>query len=123
MTRQSRARILPALALAVAMAWLGPASASGQTLYGAIVGTVTDAQGAAIPGVTVVATNTGTSLKVEAVTDANGGYVLRNLLPGAYNLTTNLAGFREHMEKGIPVQAGNPIRVDVKLEVGALSET
>jgi hypothetical protein len=105
------------------MLWLAPASTNGQALYGSIVGTVTDAQGSMTPGVTVVATNTGTGLKVEAVTDTNGGYVLRNLLPGTYNLSANLAGFREHTEKGIPVQAGNPVRIDVKLEVGALTET
>jgi hypothetical protein len=123
MTRLFRARCLTALALAIAVACLAPTAASAQQLYGSIVGTVTDAQGAATPGVAVVATNTGTGLKVEAVTDTSGGYVLRNLLPGTYNLTANLAGFRDHTEKGIPVQAGNPVRIDVKLEVGALTET
>ncbi len=123
MTRLFRARRLTALALAIAVAWLAPPAASAQQLYGSIVGTVTDTQGAATPGVTVVATNTGTGLKVEAVTDTTGGYVLRNLLPGTYNLTANLTGFREHTEKAIPVQAGNPVRIDLKLEVGGLTET
>jgi carboxypeptidase family protein len=122
MTRLFRAGRLPALALAIAVACLPPTAANAQQLYGSIVGTVTDTQGAATPGVTVVATNTGTALKVEAVTDTSGGYVLRNLLPGTYTLTANLTGFREHTEKGIPVQAGNPVRIDVKLEVGALTE-
>jgi hypothetical protein len=122
MTRLFRARCLAALALAIAVAWLAPPAASAQQLYGSIVGTVVDAQGAATPGVAVSATNTGTGLKVEAVTDTGGGYVLRNLLPGTYDLTANLPGFKEHTERAIPVQAGNPVRIDVKLEVGVLTE-
>ena len=101
MTRLFRARIA-LRRLRSRLPWRGsrrPRRAA-QQLYGSIVGNVTDAQGAATPGVTVVATNTGTGLKVEAVTDANGAYALRNLLPGTYNLTANLAGFREHTRKG-----------------------
>ena len=122
MTRLFRARCLTAGALAIAVVCQAPTTASAQQLYGSIVGTVTDAQGGATPGVAVSATNTGTGLKVEAVTGTDGGYVLRNLLPGTYNLTANLPGFQEHTEKTIPVQVGNPVRINVKLEVGGLTE-
>ena len=53
-----------------------------QALYGSIVGNVNDAQGATVPGVTITATNTGTGLEAETVTDADGAYTFRNLLPG-----------------------------------------
>ena len=52
----TRLALRAAVAIAI-LALLVPAPASTQTLYGSIVGTVTDAQGAAIPGATVSATN------------------------------------------------------------------
>ena len=94
-----------------------------QVLYGSIVGNVTDAQSGAVPGVIVTATNTGTGLKLETVTDADGSYTFRNLLPGTFDLTATLTGFREHRQTGIPVSAGNPVRVNIALAVGALTET
>ena len=76
-----------------------------------------------MPGVTLTATNTGTGLKVETVTDGDGAYTFRNLLPGMYDVRATLAGFREHKQTGITVTAGNPVRVNMALEVGALTET
>ena len=102
---------------------LGMASvAAAQVLYGSIVGTVSDPQGSFVPGVTVVATNTGTGAKVEAVSDETGTYTLRNLLPGMYDVSASLTGFREHQEKAVNVTAGNPVRVNVKLVIGSLTE-
>jgi hypothetical protein len=114
---------LAAVALAIVAAFIAPAPASAQALYGSIVGTVSDPQGAAIPGATVTATNTGTGLKLDVVTDADGNYTFRNLLPGVYDLGASLQGFRELKQTGLRVSAGNPVRVDLKLEVGALAET
>jgi hypothetical protein len=111
---------LAVLAMAVALA---PLSANAQALYGSIVGTVADESGAPVPGATVVATNTGTSLKVEAVTDAAGNYTFRNLPPGVYELAISMQGFRELRQTDVRVSAGNPIRHDLKLEVGAMAET
>jgi hypothetical protein len=111
-----------ALALAI-IAALAPLPASAQALYGSITGTVTDPQGAAIPGATVTATNTGTGLQASAVTDKDGNYTFRNLLPGTYDLGATLQGFRELKQTGLRVSAGNPVRVELKLEVGTLAET
>ena len=96
--------------------------AHSQVLYGSIVGNVSDAQGAVAPGVAMTATNTGTGLKVETTTDAGGAYTFRNLLPGTYDLTASLSGFREYRQTNIAVSAGNPIRINVALVLGAISE-
>src|SRR6185312_9949183 len=96
--------------------------ADAQALYGGIVGNVTDPQSNAVPGVTLTATNLGTSLKVEEVTDATGTFAFRNLPPGTYSLTATLSGFREHQQTSIPVTAGNPVRINISLELGALTE-
>jgi hypothetical protein len=113
--------LLASVALVLgAFALVGPAQ--GQALYGSIVGNVTDTQGATVPGATVTATNTGTGLKLETVTDASGDYTFRNLLPGVYDLTASLQGFRELRQTGVRVAAGNPVRFDLKMEVGAITE-
>ena len=54
----TRFTLKAALALAIVAALIAPLPASAQTLYGSITGTVTDQQGAPIPGATVTATNT-----------------------------------------------------------------
>jgi len=119
----TRFSLKAALALAIVATLLAPLPASAQALYGSITGTVTDQQGAPIPGATVTAANTGTGLNVNAVTDANGSYTFRNLPPGVYDLSASLEGFRALNQTGLRVSAGNPVRVDLKLEVGALAET
>src|SRR5262245_45177163 len=101
MSRSTRIRMLAAVAVLTVVTWGAPSPAGGQALYGSIVGIVTDVQGAVTPGVTVTATNTGTGLAVKAVTDTLGAYAIRNLLPGTYNLTATLSGFRSHEQKGI----------------------
>jgi hypothetical protein len=111
------------ISLTIAALALAVGTASSQALYGSIVGNVTDEQGAVLPGVSLSASNTETGLKVEAVTDSSGNYVFRNLLPGTYDLTATLSGFREHQQRGLTVTAGNPARVNVKLEVGTVTES
>jgi len=123
MNHTTRYTLMAAVALAIVAALLAPPPAPAQALYGSVTGTVTDQQGAAIPGATVTATNTGTGLKLDTVTNADGTYTFRNLQPGVYELAAALEGFRTLNQTGVPVSAGNPIRMDMKLEVGALAET
>ena len=123
MAHLTRFPLKAAMAIAIAAALLVPLPAAGQALYGSITGTVSDPQGAAIPGATVTATNTGTALQLTAVTDTDGNYTFRNLPPGIYDLGAALTGFRELKQTGLRVSAGNPVRVELKLEVGALAET
>ncbi len=115
-----RVHLLGAVTL-IALA-LVPTAAPAQALYGSIVGTVTDAQGALTPGVVLVAVNTGTGNKVEVTSDADGSYTFRNLLPGTYDLTATLTGFREFRQGAIPVTAGSLVRINITLTVGTVSE-
>ncbi len=102
---------------------LAPSLANAQALYGSLVGNVVDQNGAVLPGVSVTITNTGTGLKLETTTDETGSYVFRNLLPGAYDMSLSLKGFKEMRQSAITVSAGNPKRVDVALQLGAAQET
>ena len=109
--------------IAAAAVVLAPAPAAAQILYGSLTGTVTDQQKAAMPGVTVTAINTGTTVATEAVTDDAGNYTIRNLVPGIYDVTAVLQGFRELRQRGMNITAGNIIRADLALQLGQLSET
>ncbi len=112
--------------MAVAMAaslFLLPNSANAQALYGSMTGTVTDDSGAAIPGATVTVVNEGTGLTFDTVTDETGTYTVRNIAGGTYTMRASLQGFKEFQQTGIPVAPGGIVRINGKLEVGALTES
>jgi hypothetical protein len=115
-------RVLVLALLACAFLAL-PGIAHAQALYGSVTGTVTDNSGASIPGVTVTVTNEGTGLKLETTSDGEGGYTVRNVLPGTYTLSASLQGFKTFSQTGIPLTAGNILRVNATLEIGDLTES
>ena len=87
-----------------------------------LVGTVTDATGAAIAGAAVVVTNTDTAFVSRSLTNEEGGYYVPFLAAGPYQLNIEGAGFKTYVRSGITLHAGETPRVDVQLEVGALTE-
>ncbi|AMY08214.1 hypothetical protein LuPra_01407 [Luteitalea pratensis] len=111
------------LALVACASLALPTIAAAQALYGSLTGTVTDNTGASIPGVTVTVTNEGTGLKLDTVTDGQGLYTIRNVMPGTYTLNAVLQGFKTFAQTGIPLTAGNILRVNATLEIGALTES
>jgi carboxypeptidase family protein len=114
MMRYAYIRILVALLFCVA-AW-------GQGIS-TLNGTVSDPSGAAIPGVKITATEVDTGLAREAVSNAEGQYVLSSLRPSRYELTADAPGFRQFKQTGITLQANDNVTLNVKLEVGSASET
>src|SRR5438552_11901399 len=65
-----------------------------QTSNASLGGTVSDASGALIPGVTVTATNTGTGIVTTVLSNETGTYQFPPLQPGTYKASAELAGFR-----------------------------
>ena len=79
--------------VAAVLALLTPAlaaHANAQSLYGALVGNVTDETGAALPGATVTVTQAETNLSRDVVTGEAGSYNVPNLLPGTYQVVVKL---------------------------------
>jgi hypothetical protein len=114
------------LAGLVALAALaGPFAAplAAQEFRGTITGSVTDPSGAAVPKAKVEARNTETSTVVSGVTNDVGIYSIPFLLPGTYNVTATAAGFKQAELEKIEVHAGDRVQADLKLVVGAASET
>jgi len=96
--------------------------ASGQVLYGSMVGTVTDQIGAIVPEAAVTVTNTSTGLSRQTTTNDVGYYSISNLLEGSYDLSVSVSGFKPYVQKGISVSINVVTRVDAAIQVGAVSE-
>jgi hypothetical protein len=117
------ARYLAAFAAAVFSLVFSPVAVNAQILYGSIVGSARDASGAAVPraGVTLLNLQTGQSRATE--TNETGGYAFNTLQPGSYEITFTKEGFRAQRESGVTVTINTVTRVDVALQIGAVSES
>ncbi len=100
-----------------------PAHASAQAIYGTVTGQIQDDSGGAVPGATVQLVNEATGLQLDAFSDETGTYTVRNVTAGPYTLRASLQGFKEYVQTGIPVTPGGVVRVNGRLEVGALTES
>ena len=93
-------------------------SLPGQEFRGAISGAITDATGGTIAGAKVTVTETHTNTKVDTVSESSGQYTAPFLLPGDYDITARMSGFKEYIRKGVHVGAGEHPVIDIRLEVG-----
>ena len=102
--------------------WFAAAAASAQTNTGQISGTIRDASGGVLPGVTVIVTNVNTGRARPEVTAANGFYVAANLAVGTYSVTAELEGFRKAEKIGFELTSDGRITADFVLGIGTLTE-
>src|SRR5437899_9860486 len=77
-----------------------------QTLYGSLIGAVTDSTGAVIPKAHVVLNNPLTNLKRETDTDEAGRYAIPNLPDGAYDVTVSASGFKPLTQTAVAIKVG-----------------
>ena len=96
---------------------------SAQSTFGSISGAVTDPSGSAVPDAQVTLTSKATSAKETYATGADGIYSFVNLNPGEYRLDAEKAGFKHYKRETVFVQVQQNIRIDVTMEVGAVSQT
>ncbi|HTZ59360.1 MAG TPA: carboxypeptidase-like regulatory domain-containing protein, partial [Acidobacteriaceae bacterium] len=90
---------------------------------GQIQGTVTDETGSAVSGATVEVVQTESGLQRTVTSSADGGYNLPSLPVGPYTLKVTASGFSTYNQSGIVIEVGNELRIDVKLQVGGVSQT
>src|SRR5439155_25377561 len=107
--------------LLLAIAFL-PVTAMAQTGAGSLTGLVSDQSGATVPGATVTATNQATNVDYTAVSNEAGNYTLTTLPVGLYVVKAELAGFKKAATKPTAVEAKQIVRLDFKLELGAIEE-
>jgi hypothetical protein len=94
------------------------AAAVAQVEQGRFVGHIQDPTGAVVVGATVEATNTGTNIKMRALTNDGGDFVITPVLAGNYILTVTATGFQKATTKVIEVQVGQIVRQDLILPIG-----
>lgn len=100
-----------------------PISTLGQTTNATIVGSVTDAAGAILQGVTITATNTETQAVRTVTTDSDGNYTITNLPIGIYQVTAELSNFKRSVLDPVQLGVNQTARLDVQLQLGNVSET
>ena len=89
-----------------------------------VTGTVHDASGAVLPGVTVEASSPALIEKTKAaVTDGTGQYRIIDLRPGTYAVTFTLTGFSTVKREGIELTGSFVATINADMKVGALAET
>src|SRR5262245_49825487 len=114
-SRSTHGRIAATLIL---LLFLPDARAQAQAGKGTIQGHVTDSSGAVLQGASVMITPGG----ARAVTDAEGAYVVGALTAGDYTVSVTFIGFKEFSTTA-HVAAGQPTRVDPRLDVAGQSES
>ncbi len=98
-------------------------SVLAQDVTGSVQGLVSDPSGARMPKVKVDLVNEGTKLAVTRSTNSEGEFVFNIVPPGRYTVTASLAGFKTASATGIDVGVNRNTRVDLTLQVGAVSES
>jgi outer membrane receptor protein involved in Fe transport len=115
--RRSLVALLSVLGL---VATAGPALA--QRVTGQIVGTVTDASGAVLPGVTVTLKGATVVGSQTSITNEKGFYRFVSLTPGAYNVSFGLPGFGTVHREGIKAGVGQTVEENVSLKLSTMAE-
>src|SRR5262245_7123960 len=87
-----------------------------QAVKGSLLGTITDASGAVIPGASVTITEVNTNLTRSTVTNESGNYVFGQLDRGVYRVEIQLSGFKKAIRERADVLVNQDTRVDMRLE-------
>ncbi len=97
------------------------ANSMAQAVYGSIIGSVTDPQGAAIVGATVTVTDLTKNISTTVQTNESGNYTVTHLIPGQYSIKIEAEGYKSTNQE-VQVKADVAARTDFGLEVGAVTE-
>ena len=97
--------------------------ASAQEFRSTLTGQVADSQGAAMPGVKIVAKLATTGAEFTTVSATTGQYTLPFLPPGAYTVSAEATGFRRYINENIAVNANSRVTLNIPMEVGELAQS
>jgi hypothetical protein len=98
-------------------------TASGQAVFGSIIGTVTDGQGNAVTGAKVTVTSLSKSTVFETTSNESGNYAVTHLIPDDYKVNIEAPGFKANEVAKVTVTADSSVTLDASLQVGAVTQT
>ncbi len=97
--------------------------ANAQAVYGNILGTITDPQGATVVGAKVTVTDKNKGTTQETTTNESGNYSVTHLIPDPYSVKVEAQGFKSSEQQDVTVSADTGARVDLTLQLGSASES
>jgi hypothetical protein len=118
-----RLSLLPVVALLLACLLCVPVSAAAQGSGGVIAGTITDAQGGALPGVSLTLRNVESGVVRTTVSEPNGTYRLPGLPPGRYDLMAELQGFAPAMVTDVTITIGLELQRNLSMTLQGVQES
>jgi hypothetical protein len=95
----------------------------GQQDSGTILGTIRDAQDSVVTGARVTIRNVDTGVVKTMPVTSTGEYSVPFLVPGNYSVAAVAPGFKQTIRTGVRLRVADQLVIDVKLEVGAISES
>jgi hypothetical protein len=122
MTKQ-QITITVIVGMCICLATFTPQTAQAQAVYGGIIGTVTDPQGAAVANAKVTVLDEGKGTSDTYTSNESGNYSAGHLIAGTYTVRVEAAGFKVSEQKGVLVSVDANARVDLQFQVGGTSET
>jgi hypothetical protein len=115
--------VLAAVAVFALLCSLWTPFASAQAVFGSILGTVTDPQGAAVVGAKVVVTDQNKGTVEQTTTNESGNYSVTHLVPDVYSVKVEAPGFKATEQKDVAVSADTGVNVNMTLQLGSASES
>src|SRR5689334_11567414 len=109
------------LALLVISLWTSPAWGQVDVATATLKGSITDQNGAAVAGATVVVTSSETGIRKTANTGADGTYQIPLLQPGTYQLQIEAQGFEKVVAQDVQLTVGQSLVYDFNLRVGVIT--
>src|ERR1044072_2137028 len=101
----------------------GFALLQAQSFTGAIIGSITDPSGAAVPNAKLKATEQSSNLVSETESDVRGSYFFPSLRPGTYRIEAEASGFRKLIHPNLEVRVNDRLEVNLSMVLGAVSES
>jgi len=114
---------IPAVVALLAVLALTGGPLLAQSTFGTILGSVTDPNGALVPGAQVTLTHQETNIIRQATANEAGLYEFPNLVAGTYRLEVKREGFKAFVKADIVLGSRQTVRVDVAMELGAITES
>src|SRR5215471_12992336 len=117
MTRRGLAQVITTVVLLLIVI----TAASAQEFRGALKGTITDPNGAVVPGATVTVRNVGTNLEATVTTNQDGSYEFPLLQPGEYSLSVSAQGFNTTTREGVQIRVADKLTLDVQMQTAGVT--